>query len=174
MKRGTTRGDHHKRVLGHHIGPLHRKRDQHPTRIDDVDPITIPVPTPLHELQLLPEQRMGSMSHPHPNGIGRTIGIRRTRRSCPTPDPRPLNTHLRALTKRAYGFHSPMEARYAAKSAELAVTDRTIKRWVRSYRQLGVAGPGRIPPVLPAAWLEPLRAPALAASAPTPAKGTIG
>ena len=34
----------------------------------------------------------------------------------------------------------PMEARYAAKSAELAVTDRTIKRWVRSYRQLGVAG----------------------------------
>jgi transposase InsO family protein len=34
----------------------------------------------------------------------------------------------------------PMEARYAAKSAELAVTDRTIKRWVRAYRQLGVAG----------------------------------
>jgi hypothetical protein len=34
----------------------------------------------------------------------------------------------------------PMEAKYAAKSAELAVTDRTIKRWVRAYRQLGVAG----------------------------------
>jgi hypothetical protein len=33
-----------------------------------------------------------------------------------------------------------MEAKYAAKSAELAVTDRTIKRWVRAYRQLGVAG----------------------------------
>ena len=33
-----------------------------------------------------------------------------------------------------------MEARYVAKSAELAVTDRTIKRWVRAYRQLGVAG----------------------------------
>ena len=73
-----------------------------------------------------------------------------------------------------FDLQLPMEARYAAKSAELAVTDRTIKRRVRSYRQLGVAGPGRIPPVLPAAWLEPLRAPALAASAPTPAKGTIG
>ncbi|MET0994283.1 MAG: Mu transposase C-terminal domain-containing protein [Mycobacterium sp.] len=36
--------------------------------------------------------------------------------------------------------HLPMEAKYAAKSAELAVTDRTIKRWVRAYRQLGVAG----------------------------------
>ena len=34
----------------------------------------------------------------------------------------------------------PMEAKYAAKSAQLAVTDRTIKRWVRAYRQLGVAG----------------------------------
>jgi transposase len=34
----------------------------------------------------------------------------------------------------------PMEAKYAAKSAELAVTDRTIKRWVRAYRQMGVAG----------------------------------
>lgn len=33
-----------------------------------------------------------------------------------------------------------MEAKYAAKSAELAVTDRTIKRWVRAYRQMGVAG----------------------------------
>lgn len=29
----------------------------------------------------------------------------------------------------------PMEAKYAAKSAELAVTGRTIKRWVRAYRQ---------------------------------------
>lgn len=34
----------------------------------------------------------------------------------------------------------PMEAKYAAKSTELAVTDRTIKRWVRAYRRLGVAG----------------------------------
>jgi transposase InsO family protein len=34
----------------------------------------------------------------------------------------------------------PMEAKYVAKSAELAVTDRTIKRWVRAYRQRGVAG----------------------------------
>lgn len=34
----------------------------------------------------------------------------------------------------------PMEAKYAAKSVELAVTDRTIKRWVRAYRRLGVAG----------------------------------
>lgn len=34
----------------------------------------------------------------------------------------------------------PMEAKYAAKSAELAVSDRTIKRWVRAYRHLGVAG----------------------------------
>jgi transposase InsO family protein len=34
----------------------------------------------------------------------------------------------------------PMEAKYAAKSAELGVTDRTIKRWVRAYRRLGVAG----------------------------------
>ena len=36
--------------------------------------------------------------------------------------------------------HLPLEAKYAAKAAELAVTDRTIKRWVRAYRQLGVAG----------------------------------
>lgn len=34
----------------------------------------------------------------------------------------------------------PMEAKYTAKATELDVTDRTIKRWVRAYRQLGVAG----------------------------------
>jgi transposase InsO family protein len=34
----------------------------------------------------------------------------------------------------------PLESRYAAKAAELSVTDRTIKRWVRAYRQHGVAG----------------------------------
>lgn len=39
----------------------------------------------------------------------------------------------------------PMEAKYAAKAAELAVTDRTIKRWVRAYRQLGVAWPTNTP-----------------------------
>ena len=36
--------------------------------------------------------------------------------------------------------HLPLEAKYAAKSAELAVTDRTVKRWVHAYRHLGVAG----------------------------------
>jgi transposase InsO family protein len=36
--------------------------------------------------------------------------------------------------------HLPLEAKYTAKAAELAVTDRTIKRWVRAYRQLGLAG----------------------------------
>lgn len=34
----------------------------------------------------------------------------------------------------------PLELRYAAKAAELSVTDRTIKRWVRACRQHGVAG----------------------------------
>ena len=34
----------------------------------------------------------------------------------------------------------PLESRYAAKAAELSVTDRTVKRWVRTYRQHGVAG----------------------------------
>ena len=33
----------------------------------------------------------------------------------------------------------PLESRYAAKAAELCVTDRTVKRWVRAYRRGGVA-----------------------------------
>ncbi|MFD7497793.1 helix-turn-helix domain-containing protein [Streptomyces sp. NPDC059832] len=34
----------------------------------------------------------------------------------------------------------PLEARYAAKAAELGVTDRTIRRWVADYRRHGEAG----------------------------------
>ena len=52
----------------------------------------------------------------------------------------------------------PMEAKYAAKAAELAVTDRTIKRWVRAYRQLGVAGladeHADQPPRTDSRWIE--------------------
>ncbi|MGL6236433.1 MAG: helix-turn-helix domain-containing protein [Segniliparus sp.] len=34
----------------------------------------------------------------------------------------------------------PLEARYAAKAAELDVSDRTLKRWTQDFRQIGEAG----------------------------------
>ena len=34
----------------------------------------------------------------------------------------------------------PLKARYEAKAAELGVTDRTVRRWARAFRELGEAG----------------------------------
>jgi transposase InsO family protein len=42
--------------------------------------------------------------------------------------------------RHAYNLAAPMTARYRAKAAELGLTERTVRRWVKAYQQEGTAG----------------------------------
>ena len=82
-KRRPAVGHHHKRVLGHHIGPSRGQRTQHAMLITEVDPILTPIAAVVNELEPPAEQRVEAVRHPDKSVPIIAIGC--IRRLGPTP-----------------------------------------------------------------------------------------
>ena len=65
-ERAATGGDHHERIERRSVGPPGGKGEQHTVGVMQVDPVLTPVLATDHELEVLPEQRVKRVRHPHP------------------------------------------------------------------------------------------------------------